>query len=685
MRTSLRHALEVSGGLAALGLSAALLSAVLPLLPTARAAETGTSSAPPQTPKDPAAATGFGRTYDSDAALLPRAEPTTSYTLEAKLDAERHVIKGRGQIVWQNRAEVPVSELWLHLYLNAFKNDRTLFLRSPFGAGRSGNKATDWGYIDVERLWAKELGADLWPGAERTSPGDPDDQTDVRVPLPIALAPGRTLTLEIEFTAKLPAIVERTGYAGSYHFAGQWFPKLAKLEPDGTWVHFAFHPQSEFYADFGRYSVTLDVPEAMRVGATGVRVDERVAKGRRIVRHEIESVHDFAWTAWDQFEETRARIDGVDVVLLFPPGHAANASLTLDTLRFALPHFSKRYGRYPYPVLTVVHPPESAENSGGMEYPTLITTGGPWYLAYSGIRAIEAVTIHELGHQWFYGLVATNEHAWPFLDEGLTTYVEGVAMTERFGAGSLIDWPSFELSGDAFRRALAAEYGQNDVVASPAAAFANFGELGALVYSRTGTILQTIERVYGKERLLGALGRYARRYRFQHPSPKGLVAAVSEVVGADAAAVLQQALFERGWVDYRVDRIESAPAIEPAGVFDRDGTRKTLSADTSAATERWVGRITVRRDGTLRIPVDVELVLEDGTRQRRRWDGQTAWTALSYEGKSPVVSAHVDPEERIPLDDNLWNNAKTRTKTGSFRLSERGAYAVQLLLGLFGP
>ena len=105
-----------------------------------------------------------------------------------------------------------------------------------------------------------------------------------------------------------------------------------------------------------------------------------------------------------------------------------------------MPHLNRRYGRYPYPTLTVVHPPEGAANAGGMEYPTLITTGGPWFAPYSGVHGIQAVTVHELGHQWFYGLVATNEHDYPFLDEGLNSFAEYDALKARYGEGSLVSF-----------------------------------------------------------------------------------------------------------------------------------------------------------------------------------------------------------------------------------------------------
>jgi hypothetical protein len=622
--------------------------------------------------------------------LTPVASPdldVASYTLEARLDATRHVIAGHGEIRWRNDATTPAHELWMHLYLNAFKNDKTLFLRSPYGAGRSGAHASDWGYIDVTRLVARELGnIDLWPGAARTSPGDPDDQTDIRIPLPTPVAPGGRLTLAVSFDAKLPAILERTGYAGSFHFAGQWFPKLARREPDGSWAHFRFDAQSEFYADFGSYDVTIDVPAEMQVGASGVRRSERVARGRRVVRHTIAPAHDFAWTAWDQFRVATTTADGVAVRLLYPPSQEAGARVTLDALERALPYMNRRYGRYPYPTLTVVSPPDAAAAAGGMEYPSLITSGGRWYLPHLGIRAFETVTIHELGHQWFYGTVATNEHQWPFLDEGVNSYAESNTMTALYGQGSAISALGVEVSGPALMRAIAALRAHDVPIALGAARFPGFEDLAALVYSRTATLLTTLGNVYGTERLERALGDYARRNRFGHPGPTELVAALRTELGDEAARAAQGALFERGWVDYVVRDLETTPLARPAGVFDSDAGRKehrVVERDDSQPTQ-WVGRVLVFRHGNLHFPVDIDLYAEDGSTTRHRWDGSGDWIALDYRGTSPLVGAWIDPRRKVALDQDLTNNVCNSRPASRARILERASYAAFLLLSGLG-
>ncbi|HZU84095.1 MAG TPA: M1 family metallopeptidase, partial [Polyangiaceae bacterium] len=478
--------------------------------------------------------------------LAEHARDVVDYTLRASLDPVLHTVHGEGTIVWRNTSEQPVRELWVHLYLNAFKNERSAFLRERIG-GRGSRDPEDWGWIDVRELALRDADGppvDLRSAMETASPDD-GDETDARVRLPRAVAPGEAITLDVVFDDKLPSVVERTGYRGGFHMVGQWFPKVARLEPDGTWAHFAFHHLSEFYADFGTYDVTIDVPEGFVVGATGPAIESRVFDRRRVERHVQRDVHDFAWAAWDEFRTERRTIDGVDVEVLYPPGCAAMARRELDALRFALPYFSSRYGRYPYGLLTVVHPPEDAAEAGGMEYPTLITTGSPWWTP-PGVLAPEIVTVHELGHQWFYGLVATDERAWPMLDEGVNQFAEIDAMEKWRGPGSLVDLAGLRVS-DAAVQAVAGNLAAHDEpVAQPADRFSSGAAYGRLVYARTASVLATLARVYGDEAVGRALGRYARRFRFEHPGPEQLASAFERELGAGAAQALRRALFEKG-------------------------------------------------------------------------------------------------------------------------------------------
>lgn len=640
------------------------------------------STSPPAAVVTPVA----GPTFDDDSALPAHADDVADYTLRATLDPVAHTVHGEGTITWRNTSARSVRELWLHLYLNAFKNERSAFFRERVG-GRGSAAPEDWGSIDVRKLVLhvpESASVDVWPTAELHRPGG-DDETDARVPLPIEVAPGDAIQLDVVFDDKLPVVVERTGYRGSYHMVGQWFPKVARLEPDGTWAHFPFHHLSEFYADFGTYDVTLDVPAAFVVGATGPAVEARIADGRRIERHVQTDVHDFAWTAWDSWQIAADTIDGVDVTLLYPPGFRRLAARELAALRFGLPYYSTRYGRYPYKVLTVVHPQQDAAESGGMEYPTLITTGGAW-LTPPGLLAPEIVTVHEMGHQWFYGLVATNELRWPMLDEGLNQFAEQDAMGKWKGDASALDVAGLRMSDFALDAVGGNQAVHDEPVAQPADAFTTGSSYGRLVYGRTAAVVETLRRVYGDEAVLRALGRYARRFRFQHPTPDDLVAVFEEVLGARVAATLRTALFDKGWVDYVVEGVWAQEAPRAAGMFDRDGKRERVEPG-KREEGGWDDAVLVRRRGTLSFPVEINLVLADGTIRHERWDGEGESKRFAWHGANAVRSCVVDPDDRVIIDYNLANNrgAAAGAGGGASRTLERTTYWMQLALQAVSP
>lgn len=615
---------------------------------------------------------------EAAAAAAQPPPPVASYTLRARLDEGSHTIHGEGTLRWVNTSRVGADELYFHLYLNAFKNTETLFNRSPFTRARSGRMPRAFGRIDIQSLRAREWAdTDLLASMEPHSPGDPNDETDRRVQLPATVAAGEALTLDVTWTAVLPEILERTGHSRDFYFVGQWFPKLARLEAQGKWEHFAFHPHAEFYSDFGDYDVTLDVPAPMVVGATGHRESDVLEGGRRQVRHRAENVHDFAWTAWQGFRERHERVLETDVHLLYPPGHERNAAVTLSTLRFALPHFGASYGPYPYRDLTVVHPPAHAGAAGGMEYPTLITTGGAWHASYWS-RAVELVTLHELGHQWFYGLVATHEARWPFLDEGLTSYAESVAAEALFGPASASDVLGLELSADALRRASMQLVPHDAPLALPASEFVTFEELGALVYSKTTLLLRTVANVYGSEALNRALRSYAERFRFRHPQPDDFLQVLSETLGAAAAASVGAVILEGRGVNYVARDLRTASLTEPRGL-------PSPSSDWQTAAGAFESRVNVFREGDLQLPVDVLLLTAAGERVTKRWSGEGRVEVMTHRGDSPVVSAVVDPGGKVLIEGSLLDNAVAKHPPFPLRTLDRALYVFQLLLGGLAP
>jgi hypothetical protein len=217
----------------------------------------------------------------------PRSPRIANYKIDARLDATRHAINGATEtLTWTNSGQSAVDTLPFHLYLNAFKNESSLFWRTSHGSIH-GAKATEtgWGWIQIESIQVS--GIELV--GKLHFPGLPDE-TVVELPLPQPVAPGQTIEINIKFSEQLPEVWARTGFKGEFHMVGQWFPKIGvRVGTPGAehWECQPFHPNNEFFADFGNYDVTLTVPNIERVAATGVLISATDLPGgaRTLVYH----------------------------------------------------------------------------------------------------------------------------------------------------------------------------------------------------------------------------------------------------------------------------------------------------------------------------------------------------------------------------------------------------------------
>jgi hypothetical protein len=602
----------------------------------------------------------------------PLAPPVASYEISCRLDADAKTITGSQLMTWTNSTLGAATTLQLHLYLNAFRNTRSTFWREHQGRRGQRRIPFSWGSTDVTRATLSD-GTDLLASMRFLSPddGNPDDRTVAEFDLPRPVRPGETVSVSMDFVSRLPRVSLRTGYKGDFFLVAQWFPKLGVFE-EGGWNCHQFHSNSEFFADFGDYDVSIDVPAKYRgkVGATGVRVSERESsEGRVVYRFRQESVHDFAWTADPDFRVLADRfrdpgLSDVEILLFLQPEHRSQAQRHFRAVKAGLAGFARVLGPYPYPTLTVVDPPWGARGAGGMEYPTLITAGTT-LIAPGSVQSPEEVTVHEFGHQYFYGLLASNEFEEPWLDEGFNTY-----MTERVLKAAYGDDRSY-LSVFGLRFPLGIEihrpldsnrryfeHATADPLGIPSWKYRNREIYGAIVYSKTALALATIERIVGTATMDRALRLYADRWRFRHPATRDFIAILSEVVGRDTRRLFERTFFSSGTVDYAVLDATSKPAEPSRGLSEKESRPSEGAPAARARPGGYDSLVTVVRNGDVALPVDVLLRFEGGKSHRSSWDGEARWKRFRVEKGPRLIDAVVDPDERILLDTDRTNNGR---------------------------
>ena len=579
-----------------------------------------------------------------------------AYRIDATLHPETRTVTGTELVTWRNPADHPVGELQFHLYLNAFRNERSTFMRESGGRHRGfAADSTAWGGITIDRLRLTSTlpAVTLTDRLRFIQPDDDneDDRTVAALTLPRPVPPGGTATLRIEFTAKLPKIFARTGwvekYDGSLFFmVAQWFPKLGVYEvpgqryvPEdaerGAWNTHQFHANSEFYADFGTYDVTMTVPQDYVVGATGRRVRERSTDSTRTLTYHAQNVHDFAWTASPEFEVYTDQWRGVKLRLLLQPEHDGQVQRHFEAAKTGMRYFSEWVGEYPYGTLTLV---DGLGGSNGMEYPTLITCGTT-YMLPSWLRFLEMVTIHEFGHQYFYGLIASNEAEEAWLDEGINSYLEGRIMDTAYGPGSMIDLPGLRVSGFEVHHAGYAENNPSQGVTYQRS-WRYHGGYAKASYSKPATVLRTLERYLGWPTMQELLHTYYRRWRFRHPTTRDFIQVAEDVSGEDLGWFFDQFIYGTEVVDYAVDSI----------VVERPDSLRG----------GYVSEVRVRRQDDGIFPMPLRVRFEDGRTQTLAWDGKAQWKTFAFTSSAPVVEAFLDPKHVAWLETDRLDNRKVR-------------------------
>src|SRR5262245_8354106 len=341
----------------------------------------------------------------------PRSPRNANYTITARLDPTSRTITGSEMIDWRNITQKPAATLQFHLYWNAWKNARSTFMREQALAGFGTNaerRADEWARMDVTSVNVGGVDRNAFRSFVAPDDDNANDETVMEVPLASPIAPGAAATIAVAWSAHVPRTFARTGAVGNFFFIAQWFPKLGVLQDEG-WNCHQFHAGTEFFSDYGSYDVSLTLPSGWPVGATGVERDRRDAgNGTTTHRYYQDDVHDFVWTTSPDYLVRTAlfahpTLPSVDMRLLLQPEHASQADRHFDATRTALKDYGEWFGGYPYGHITIVDPAWQS-GAGGMEYPTLFTAGTRW-IAPARVTTPEAVTVHEAGHQFWYGIV----------------------------------------------------------------------------------------------------------------------------------------------------------------------------------------------------------------------------------------------------------------------------------------
>jgi hypothetical protein len=603
-------------------------------------------------------------------AQTPYFQQEVRYTIRATLNDRDHTLDAHIRMEYTNHSPDSLPEIRMHLWANAYKNKQTAFCRQKL---RDGNSRF---YFAPEEESGYFKNIDFTVNGQKTVWQVDKKNPDIAVlllaqPLP----PGGKITIETPFFLKIPASFSRLGHVGTSYQITQWYPKPAVYDHLG-WHDMPYLDIGEFYAEFGAFDVTITLPENYVVGATGALqtpsevafLQQKEAETRREIarrtallsdkkqkktardtfptsatttktlRYTAADVHDFAWFADKRFyvlKDTARLASGrtVDCWAMFTEADFDLWQKGAFYVRRAVEFYSQHIGEYPWPHATAVHSALSA--GAGMEYPMITVIGNE-----STGKGLDNVITHEVGHNWFYGILGSNErdHAW--MDEGLNSYYENRYMQAYYGSDNLDGMLPRRVfnsaqSGSVRENAylMLAREGADTPPDTPADEFW-FITYGIQVYMKTAMCLEWLERSLGKTRFDSAMQAYYQRWKFRHPYPDDLRASWRET-GVEA-----------GWF---------FQAMQTQRRFDMALTKVQRNPDSF--------QLTVKNRGRLSAPFSIT-ALRDGQPVQTLWYPAPAQNAQTVSFPALDADAFVLDHEHATLDVNRQNN--TRRAGGLF-------------------
>ncbi|GAB4330780.1 MAG: hypothetical protein Kow0037_06840 [Calditrichia bacterium] len=511
-----------------------------------------------------------------------------NYRLHARLIPSLGRIEGRAQMSYLNCSPDTLGELYFHLYLNRFRK---------FSGARLG-------YQEIIQISQTNGGALNWEV----------DRTLLRVKLPDSLLPGDSIQLQIQFNSVLPASADRLGVFGDHLDVGNWYPVPVVYNSEGWQL--SQHYEGEFFQEWGNYLVEIEAPADFQIASTGVLVKENWNSAdttvgnppTRIQTFSAKNVHDFAFSADPNFRLKTFDAGNTRLNFWILPEREKDWETLYPKVLEAFRILNRQIGVYPYPELDIV---DSAIRAGGMEYPGLVMINQ--YINRQD--DLLATVIHEIAHQWFYGLLANNQTLYGWMDEGWTTFWENWVYSQVAADSVYVEsppgfWGKYygyweDRRQEDWKRAREYVREENEPVNRPFDWYLKDPYLPT--YQKASVVFSQLQYVMGDSLFFAAVRYYFQQWRFKHPSPPDMITCFETVYGGPLNWFFEQWLNTNWHCDYRVTKVEQEE-IGPS------------------ASRPVIARISLERLGEIQMPLDIRMQLEnDSVITRRIYTGAQAF------------------------------------------------------------
>ncbi|HEV8287136.1 MAG TPA: M1 family metallopeptidase [Chitinophagaceae bacterium] len=472
-----------------------------------------------------------------------------NYTIDVTLNDKDNSLDAFQKVEYFNNSPDTLKFIWFHVWPNAYKNDKTAYSDQTLIDGNTKfyfSEKEQRGYINRMDFKINNITC----GIE----DHPQYIDIIKVILPTPLAPQQKVILSTPFHVQLPYNFSRGGHDGESYQCTQWYPKPAVYDKNG-WHPIPYLDQGEYYSEFGNFDVRINVPKNYVVAATGELQNEeekqwlltrndfswepikRTTKIKgggtktivqkfpassaetKTIRYIQNNIHDFAWFADKRFivNHDTCQLASEKIIDVFTYYTTAQKEFWKNSIKYAkqaVRFYSSQVSEYPYNIVSAVQGPQSF--GGGMEYPT-ITVISP----SSSAKELDVVIAHEFGHNWFYGILATNERDHPWMDEGINSFYEHRYTEQYYSTAPSEERTLFET--------FAAEKLDQPIETTSE----NFNAINyALVaYYKTSEWLRWLEQQLGKDAFDKAMKQYFNQWQFKHPQPEDFKKTIEESSG----------------------------------------------------------------------------------------------------------------------------------------------------------
>ena len=498
----------------------------------------------------------------------------TNFNISVSLDDEKHILVGNESLEYINHSPNDLSFIYFHLWMNAFDSKKSAFAQQQLRNGNTKfyfSDEKDMGYItDLDfKIDGKKCEVEI----------DKDNPDIAKIILQQPLKAGEKITITTPFKAKIPKPFSRAGHIGQQYLITQWFPKPAVYDTEG-WHPMPYLDFGEFYSEFGKYDVSITLPKNYVIGATGtletesekefltarskISVSDTVpisSKETKTIRYTAENVHDFAWFADKAFnvlksETTLKNGKKVETYAYFRAKYADTWAKATEYINRAVKNYSDWVGDYPHPHASAVMANEGFE--GGMEYPMITVLSGRF-----GAQDLDITIAHEVGHNWFQGILGTNERDYAWMDEGINSFYEKRYNHEFYPNTEtrMYGVPSFF-----FKKS---DYSAEDIVIQhldfnhknqPIQTTSNeMNELNYFMnaYEKPARLMKVLESTYGKERFDKIMHAYFEAWKFKHPQPADFRKHWETETGDNLSWFFEGFLTTTQLLDYKITNIKS--------------------------------------------------------------------------------------------------------------------------------